>query len=128
MNFDHAAFQVSDIEKANKWYIEKLGFTFLFQGINEEQQEAYSFLAYGNSKLELIQDLLTSYQKPEIKKPFCPHVCLEIEDMEAGLKFLKENNITVLRGPLMIENEETWVYFSDPDHNVLEFIQWYNKK
>ena len=25
-----------------------------------------------------------------------------------------------------IEGEETWVYFADPDGNVLEYIQWYN--
>jgi lactoylglutathione lyase len=33
-----------------------------------------------------------------------------------------------VKGPLKIENEETWVYFSDEDNNVLEYIQWYNKK
>ncbi len=26
-----------------------------------------------------------------------------------------------------IEGEETWVYLTDPDQNVLEFIQWLNK-
>ena len=31
----------------------------------------------------------------------------------------------IIRGPLEIENEETWVYFSDPDGNVLEYIEWY---
>jgi hypothetical protein len=29
---------------------------------------------------------------------------------------------------LAIEGEETWVYFADPDNNVLEYIQWYKKK
>ncbi len=128
MDFDHTAFQVSDIDLAIKWYVQKLNFKFLFQGINEGEKEAYSFLSYGNSKLELIQDLVIPFVKPEIKKPFCPHLCLKIDDMEVGLKFLKQNNIPILRGPMLIENEETWVYFADPDNNVLEFIQWFNQK
>jgi lactoylglutathione lyase len=128
MNFDHAAFQVSDMALAIKWYTEKLGFKFLFQGTNEEQREEYSFLSYGDSKLELIQDLVIPYEKPKIKKPFCPHVCLEVGDMQKALEILNKNNIPILRGPLMIEGEETWVYFADPDNNILEFIQWFNKK
>jgi hypothetical protein len=35
--------------------------------------------------------------------------------------------VAILRGPLKIEGEETWVYFTDPDHNVLEYIQWFRK-
>ena len=31
MNFDHTTFQVTDIDAAIKWYIEKLNFAFLFQ-------------------------------------------------------------------------------------------------
>jgi lactoylglutathione lyase len=36
--------------------------------------------------------------------------------------------VPILRGPLEIPGEETWVYFADPDNNVLEYIQWYQKK
>jgi len=126
--FDHAAFQVSDLTQAIKWYCDKLGFEFLFKGINEEEQEAYCFLKYGNSRLELIQDLVIPYQIPEVKKPFCPHVCLNITNMKAALEVLSVNNIPIVRGPLEIKDEETWVYFTDPDNNVLEFIEWYNKE
>jgi len=127
-SFDHSAFQVSDMDAAISWYRNTLGFEFLFRGTNEEEKEEYAFLKYGASRLELIQDLVTPYVKPIIKKPFCPHVCLEVESMEVALKILKENQLTIVRGPLEIEGEETWVYFADPDNNVLEFIQWFNKK
>jgi len=119
-SFDHTAFQVSHIDAAIEWYRNTLGFEFLFRGTNEEEQEEYAFLKYGESRLELIQDLVTPYEKPIIKKPFCPHLCLEVESMEV--------NLNIVRGPLEIKDEETWVYFADPDHNILEFIQWYNKK
>jgi len=127
-NFDHSAFQVSDMDAAISWYMNTLGFEFLFRGTNEEEKEEYAFLKYGESRLELIQDLVTPYEKPIIKKPFCPHVCLEVESMELALKILKDHDLNIVRGPLEIAGEETWVYFADPDHNILEFIQWYTKK
>jgi len=127
-SFDHNAFQVSDMDAAIKWYRNILGFKFLFRGTNEEEKEQYAFLKYDQSRLELIQDLVNPYEKPIIKKPFCPHLCLEVENMTAALKTLNDNNLATVRGPLEIKGEETWVYFADPDHNILEFIQWYNKK
>jgi len=127
-SFDHSAFQVSNMDTAIAWYRKTLGFEFLFRGTNEEEKEEYAFLKYGESRLELIQDLITPYEKPIIKKPFCPHICLEVESMDVAMKILKDNNLTIVRGPLEIKGEETWVYFADPDHNILEFIQWYNKK
>lgn len=128
MKFDHGAFQVSDIYKAIDFYIKKLGFTLCFQGVNHEEQEAYAFLEMGEAKIELIQDLVSPYQIPSIKKPYCPHFCLEVENMEHAVEMLKKNNINIIRGPLEIKGEETWIYFSDLDNNVLEFIQWYHKK
>lgn len=127
-SFDHMAFQVSNMDAAIKWYMEILNFEFLFRGTNEDEKEEYAFLKYGNSRLELIQDLVTPYVKPEVKKPFCPHLCLEIENMESALKLLEKHKLPIVRGPLEIKNEETWVYFTDPDNNILEFIEWYNKK
>lgn len=128
MSFDHVAFQVSDMDSSISFYTQKLGFKLNFRSTNEEEQEEYAFLEYGNARIELIQNLKEEYQKPEIKKPYCPHFCLEIENMKQSVKILKKNNIHIIRGPLEIKDEETWVYFSDPDNNILEYIQWNRKK
>lgn len=48
--------------------------------------------------------------------------------MDKAVADLKTMNITVVKGPLKIDNEETWIYFADDDNNVLEYIQWFNKK
>jgi catechol 2,3-dioxygenase-like lactoylglutathione lyase family enzyme len=122
------AFQVSDMGSSINFYTQKLGFKLNFRSTNEEEQEEYAFLEYGNARLELIQKLKEEYQKPEIKKPYCPHLCLEVENMKQSVEILKKNNIYIIRGPLEIKDEETWVYFSDPDNNILEYIKWYRKK
>jgi len=128
MKFDHAAFQVSDISRSIDFYVNKLGFKLLSNEVNKEEQEAFAFVVNGDARIELLQDLAGPYEMPSVKRPYCPHFCLETDNMNQTVKMLKENNINIIRGPLEIKGEETWIYFSDPDNNVLEFIQWFHKK
>jgi lactoylglutathione lyase len=128
MKMDHCGFQVKDMDKAIRFYTETLSFTLDFRTINQEEQEEYAFVSLGEARLELIQDLVNEYQIQEIKKPYCPHFCIEVQDLEIALKELNARGVTIVKGPLKIENEEMWIYFSDEDNNVLEYIQWYNKK
>ena len=128
MKFDHAAFQVSDINKSIDFYVNKLGFKLLSSEVNKEEQEAFAFVVNGDARIELLEDLTGPYQLPAVKRPYCPHFCLETDDMKQTVKMLKESKINIIRGPLEIKGEETWIYFSDPDNNVLEFIQWFHKK
>jgi lactoylglutathione lyase len=128
MNFDHAAFQVSNMDSSIDFYTRKLGFKLKSRSINQEEQEEYVFLENGDTRIELIQDLSEEYNRPEIKKPFCPHFCLEVKDMKSSVEELEKNNINIIGEPFEIKGEETWVYFSDPDNNILEYIQWYKKK
>jgi hypothetical protein len=48
--------------------------------------------------------------------------------MAQAVAHLKDAEVAIVRGPLEIEGEETWVYFCDPDNNILEYIQWYRKR
>lgn len=48
--------------------------------------------------------------------------------MDSVLKVLRENELTILDGPNEIPNSEQWIYFADPDMNVLEYIVWLDKK
>jgi len=128
MKYDHIAFQVSDIDKAVEFYINKLGFKLRFKSVNQEQKEVCAFIESGEAVIELIQDLSSPFRKREATKPFCPHFCIEIDDMKNGLESLKKNNIDIVKGPLEKKGEETWVYFADPDNNILEYIQWLKKK
>ncbi len=128
MSFDHIAFQVSDMDSSISFYTQELGFKFIVRYKDEEEQEEFVLLRYGNADLELVKDLKNEYQKPEIRKPYCPHLAIEVNDMKQAFRSLKENKINIIRGPLKLKDEETWVYFSDPDNNILEYIQWHKKK
>ena len=127
--YDHTAFQVSDMDQAIQFYVNKLGFTLISRAVNGQEQEAYAFLGLADLRLELIQDLShTRYAKPAVHPPYCPHLAIQSGDMAQAVDRLKEGEITILRGPLEIEGEETWVYFCDPDNNILEYVQWYRKE
>jgi len=127
--YDHIAFQVSNMHDSIEFYVNKLGFTFVSQAVNAQEQEAYAFLVLGDLRLELLQDMKeASFAKPTIKPPYCPHLAIETADMQQSLAHLKEAGVAIVRGPLEIEGAETWVYISDPDNNILEYIQWYRKK
>ena len=124
MRFDHCAYQVSDIETAVEFYTKKLGFKLLSVDVSEQHRIKYAFLELNGAKIELLEDLNGNFIKPQIKEPFCPHYCIEVEDMNAAVNQLKANDIEIVSGPSACVDGEILVYFKDPDGNVIEYIQW----
>lgn len=127
MAYDHGAFRVRNIESAIKFYTEKLGFKLLFTNVSEEYGEKGAFLEYKGARLELIETIGETYVPKKPERPYCPHLCFQAEDMSQILNTLKKNGIPILNGPNEIPGSEQWVYFTDPDENVLEFIVWLEK-
>ena len=127
--YDHTAFQVNNMDQAIEFYVNKLGFGLVSRAVNPEEREAYAFLALGDLRLELIQDLATdSYPKPKVHPPYCPHLAIQTDDMVRAIARLKQSGVSILRGPLEVKGEDTWVYFCDPDNNILEYVQWYGRQ
>ncbi len=125
---DHMAFQVSNMEQSLKFYTETLGLRLLFRHVNVAEQEDYAFLELDGGNLELIQKLdQPQFEKPQIKPPFCPHLALTTDDMSLTLKLIEEKRIPIVKGPLEVAGAEKWIYISDPDNNVIEFIQWLSR-
>ncbi len=125
MKNDHMAFEVSDMDQSIRFYTQVLGLRLLFRKVNTEEQEEYAFLELTGGNLELIQRLGGEpFTRPTIKPPYCPHLALTSEDMDQTLKLIEEHHIPVVKGPLENPGAEKWIYISDPDHNVVEFIQW----
>jgi len=123
------AFQVSDMDQALTFYTDVLGLKLMFREHNAGEHEYFSMLALEGGNLELIQlldenDQPVPYEKPEVRQPYCPHLCLEVESMDDALGLIAKHSIPIAKGPLEIEGKERWVYCCDPDNNVIEFIEW----
>ena len=126
---DHFAFEVSDMERAIRFYTEKLGLRLILSQVDDAHHEAFAFLELDGGNLELLQILDENNQPlpraaPESTPSLCPHLALATDDMDACLENLRQQGIPILKGPLEIAGEIKWVYATDPDNNVLEFIQW----
>lgn len=126
---DHFAFQVSDLERAIRFYTEGLGLQLTFKQIDEEHHEAFAFLELAGANLELLQALDENNQplpmpKKEIAPPYCPHIAIRIEDWQNWLSTLAERGIPIVKGPLEIPGEVQWLYVADPDENIVEYVHW----
>jgi lactoylglutathione lyase len=125
MKNDHMAFEVSNMDQSLLFYTQVLGLRLLSRKVSTEEQEDYAFLELTGGNLELLQRLGGEpFAKPTIKPPYCPHLALTSQDMTQTLKLIEEHHIPVIKGPLENAGAEKWIYISDPDNNVIEFIQW----
>ena len=128
MGYDHGAFRVRNREDAIRFYTQKLGFRLLHTSDSEEIGEKGAFLEYNGARLELIETIGAAYEPVRPERPYCPHLCFETDDMDKVISMLKKNQIEILDGPNEIPGSERWIYFLDPDFNVLEYIVWLDKR
>ena len=126
MAYDHGAFRVTNLERSIEFYTQKLGFEHLFTDVNEEHEEKYAFLSYQGARLELIETLGETYVPARPVPPYCPHLCFQTDNVERVIEVLRQNDIEILDGPNEIPGSEQWMYFMDPDMNVLEYIRWFD--
>lgn len=129
MPIDHAAFQVADLDRSIRFYKETLGLEHLFTTLDEEHRERFAYFQIGGGKLELLQLLddagaPVEYLAPTPEPPYCPHLAIGTDDLGRMLETLKERGIPILSGPFETPGKVKWVYISDPDSNVLEYVEW----
>jgi len=129
MKADHFAFRVSDMDAAIAFYTDKLGLKLMFRELDEGHHEAFAFLELDGGNLELLQMLDESNRPiprdyPAPAPPYTPHLAIETENLDALADALRTKGIAILKGPLEIPGQVRWLYLSDPDNNVLEFVQW----
>ena len=126
---DHVAFRVSDMDAAFAFYTEALGMNLMFRRVDEEHHEAFAFLELDGGNLELLQSLdernrPVAWRQAAPVPPYCPHLALKTDDLDAVCRMLERRGIPILNGPLEIPGSVRWMYICDPDQNVLEFVQW----
>ncbi|HLX05513.1 VOC family protein [Candidatus Binatus sp.] len=109
--FNHAAFRVSDVEKATAFYENVVGLkriprpNFGFGG---------AWYGIGNNALHIISSENRG-QKPD---PLGAHVAFDVEDFDETKRSLKEMGIEFLEGPNMGAGRQLWIL--DPDGNTVE--------
>src|SRR5271163_2687913 len=106
--FNHAAFRVSDVEKATSFYENVIGLkriprpNFGFGG---------AWYGIGNNALHIISSENRG-QKPD---PLGAHVAFDVEDFDETKRTLKEMGIELLEGQNMAAGRQLWIL--DPDGN-----------
>ncbi|MBK7495297.1 MAG: VOC family protein [Candidatus Omnitrophica bacterium] len=131
MQVDHFAFRVNDLDRSIDFYSNVLGLKLMFRQFDPNHHEAFAFFELEGGNLELLQCLDEFNQPvppvlPAIEPPFTPHLALKAEDLGRIIELLKEKSIPIVKGPLEIPGQVRWLYLADPDHNILEFVQWLN--
>jgi lactoylglutathione lyase len=128
---DHVAVQVTDIERAIEFYMEVLELPFLFKKEDPDHGEVFAYLELEGGNLELLARVDRAGNPvprtpPAIEKPYCPHIAIGVDDLDLALAHLESKRIRLIDGPLIIPDTVRWLYFSDPDHNIIEYVQWLN--
>ena len=129
LQVDHFAFSVSDLDVAIKFYQDVLELKLLSKNVDENHHEAFAFLELEGGNLELLQLMDENnkpviFQKSDAKEPFCPHLAIKCENLDELVMDLGKKNVEILKGPLEIPGMVKWLYFTDPDNNIIEFVEW----
>lgn len=125
MKLHHFAFEVSDLARSIRFYEDTFGMKVTFRDTDPAHGESFAILSFGTGALELLQRLGAPrpFQRPEIGPPYCPHLAFETEDLAATVKDLTARGVPLAGGPFDGGKGIQWVYFADPDGNVIEFIR-----
>lgn len=124
---DHVAVPVSDMDAAIAFYRDKLGLELLSREIDPKEQEEFAFFEMDGGRLELLKGLAQPHRRPDILPPYCPHVALRTDDMAATVRMIEERQLRLIKGPLILDGQATWLYVADPDNNIIEFVQWLDR-
>ena len=122
---NHIGIRVTDVEKARNFY-EELGFEFVVGPIGPEPVAilkhpsgvTINFILNADSGItnNILMDI------PE-RHPGYTHMALDVTDIEAIEKRIRELGITITEGPITLPDGGVMLFIRDQDKNVIEFHQ-----
>jgi len=125
IDYEHVGIRVRNRVEALKFY-EKLGF------IEEKyfpKEQASELVSDGGVYLNLIFNGAKRHKNilmdEPIKYPGITHPAFIVDDLDALLLKLEQENIQVTEGPKYLGKRRRICFIRDPDGNVLEFDQIY---
>ncbi len=121
--YEHVGIRVSQRERAIRFY-EALGWV---EKIDLPEHQANEMVNASGVYINLIfngisqQDAKNILQDDSIKYPGMTHAAFIVDDLDALMNKLKQENISITDGPHIYSNRRKLIFIRDPDGNVLEF-------
>jgi lactoylglutathione lyase len=115
MRIHHFAIEVENVAESTNFYKDILGFKEeLRTYFNDEE---IIFLELNGFRIEIIP------QKNEASFSEHIHLCLQVDNLDDHIKFLKDVNFKPEEGPYQLDNGWKTVFYRGPDREILEFLQ-----
>jgi catechol 2,3-dioxygenase-like lactoylglutathione lyase family enzyme len=125
---DHYALEVTDLDRALRFYVDLLGMSLTRREADPAHGEAFACLELEGGRIELRQLLDPPPRADALVVPpprsYAPHVALRVDDLDAELARLQSSGVGIARGPLSVPGRVRWAWFTDPDGNLIEYVQW----
>lgn len=133
MKIDHLGIATKGIEEALKFWQDALGLESVHTEVVEDQKVRVAMLPIGESRIELLEP--TSEDSPiskflEKRGGGIHHIAVEVKDIEASLKRLKENGVILIDEKPRMGAEGCLVAFVHPrsaNGVLLELVQTVEK-
>jgi lactoylglutathione lyase len=116
----HLAYRVYDIDASLAFY-QKLGLNESFR-LNHD--DGSLMLIYLHVAGDRFIEIFPNGPSPDPNRPHSfAHLCLLTDDLQSTVDTLRDQGVTIERGPLLGLDHNLQAWIRDPDGNAIEFMQ-----